>query len=91
MMRGLMMDAPLMISGILRHAALNHGGREIVTRLPESGEIHRYGYRDAWKRSQQAAHALTKLGVAPGERVGTIAWLRNGDTAPPGWACCNRA
>lgn len=74
MMRGLMMDAPLMISGILRHAALNHGGREIVTRLPESGEIHRYGYRDAWKRSQQTAHALTKLGVAPGERVGTIAW-----------------
>jgi len=74
MLRGLMMDAPLMISGILRHAALTHGDREIVTRLPESGEIHRYGYADAWKRAQKAAHALKKLGVEPGDRVGTIAW-----------------
>lgn len=74
MLHGLMMDAPLMISGILKHAALNHGSREIVTRLPESGEIHRYGYRQAHERAQKAAHALKKLGVEPGDRVGTIAW-----------------
>ncbi len=73
-MRGLMMDAPLMISGILKHAAHAHGDREIVTRLPESGEVHRYGYRDAHKRAQKAANALKKLGVKPGDRVGTIAW-----------------
>jgi len=73
-MRGLMMDAPLMISGILKHAAFAHGEREIVTRLPENGEIHRYGYAQAHDRAQQAAHALKKLGVNPGDRVGTIAW-----------------
>ena len=46
-MRGEMMDMPLMISGILRHGARCHGELEIVTRLPESGQIHRYGYGDA--------------------------------------------
>jgi len=70
-----MMNRPLMIADILRHAAQNHGQREIVSRLPDTGEIHRYGYADCYKRSQQLANVLTDtLKVKPGDRVTTIAW-----------------
>ena len=75
MLRGQMMDRPLMIADLLRHAALNHGKREIVSRMPDTGEIHRYGYADCFKRSQQLANVLTgPLKVKSGDRVTTIAW-----------------
>ncbi len=73
MLRGQMMDTPLMISGILAHAAQAHGLQEIVTRTVE-GPIHRYTYRDCYARTQQLAHALVALGVKPGDRVATFAW-----------------
>ena len=44
-MQGLMMDMPLLISSILRHAARHHGDTEIVSRRLE-GDIHRYTYAD---------------------------------------------
>ena len=72
-MNGLMMDVPLQISSILRHAARWHGDVEIVSRTVE-GPIHRYTYRDAAARSAQLAHALRALGIAEGDRVGTLAW-----------------
>ena len=72
-MLGLMMNRPLLISSLLRHADRCHGDTEIVSRTIE-GPIHRYTYRDAHVRSRQLARALTRLGVAPGERVGTLAW-----------------
>ena len=75
MMRGHMMERPLMISDILVHADRCHGRQEIVTRLPESGQFHRYGYRDAHTRSRQLANALTRsLKIKPSDRVSTIAW-----------------
>ena len=70
---GLMQDAPLMISSLLRYAATYHGGREIVTRTVE-GPIHRYAYRDAYKRAAKAANALIAEGVKPGDRIATLAW-----------------
>jgi len=72
-MRGLMMDVPLNISSILKHAARFDGGVEIVSRTVE-GPIHRYTYRDAEARSAQLGHALRALGVEEGVRVATIAW-----------------
>lgn len=72
-MRGLMMDAPLMISSIIRHAAENYGHRQIVSRTVE-GPIHRYTYAEAHARSRQLARALLDLGVKEGERVATVAW-----------------
>jgi acyl-CoA synthetase (AMP-forming)/AMP-acid ligase II len=74
-MRGLMMDAPLMISSLLRHAELYHGDTEIVSRTTEGG-IHRYTYRDAARRTARLANALVGLGVKPGDRVATLAWNR---------------
>jgi acyl-CoA synthetase (AMP-forming)/AMP-acid ligase II len=72
-MRGLMMDVPLMISSILKHASRFTGDQEIVTRSVE-GPIHRYTYRDLAARAAQLAHALRALGVEPGDRVATLAW-----------------
>src|SRR5436190_15782591 len=72
-MQGLMMDVPLMISSLIRHADRYHGDTEIVSRTVE-GPIHRYTYRDAHARARRLARALSRLGIAPGDRVGTLAW-----------------
>ncbi|MCH8491319.1 MAG: long-chain-fatty-acid--CoA ligase [Oceanicaulis sp.] len=75
MLRGQMMDRPLMIADILKHAALNHGKREIVSRMPDTGQVHRYGYADCHARTQRLANALTgPLKVKSGDRITTIAW-----------------
>src|SRR5579862_3774138 len=72
-MLGLMSDWPLLVSRIIEHAARFHGDVEIVSRLV-TGDMHRYTYADAERRSRRLARALQRLGVAPGDRVGTLAW-----------------
>ena len=72
-MLGQMMDMPLLISHMLRHADRYHGDSEIVSRLVD-GDIHRYTYRDAHRRTKKLANALLALGVSPGDRLGTLAW-----------------
>jgi fatty-acyl-CoA synthase len=72
-MLGQMMQTPLLISSLIRHAELNHADTEIMSRLAEGG-VHRYTYRDAHRRARQLARALAALGVQPGERVATLAW-----------------
>jgi 3-(methylthio)propionyl---CoA ligase len=73
MLRGLMMDSPLLISSLIVHAERCHGDTEIVSRSVE-GPIHRYTYADAHKRARQLAQALARLGVKQGDRIGTLAW-----------------
>jgi 3-(methylthio)propionyl---CoA ligase len=72
-MLGLMQDQPLLVSDLIEHAALNHHDTEIVSRRVE-GDLHRYTYRDAVRRCRQLANALDAIGLAAGERVGTLAW-----------------
>ena len=72
-MFGLMQDRPLLIQQLIEHAALNHGDTEIVSRRVE-GDIHRYTYRDARLRAKKVAESLTALGIATGDRIGTLAW-----------------
>ncbi|MFC7460837.1 3-(methylthio)propionyl-CoA ligase [Hydrogenophaga defluvii] len=72
-MNGQMMQQPLLISSLLRHAERHHGTQEVVSRRVE-GDIHRYTYADLASRSRKLAKALAGLGMAPGVRVGTIAW-----------------
>jgi fatty-acyl-CoA synthase len=72
-MQGLIMDMPLMISAAMRHAAEFHGNTEVVARSIE-GDIHRYDYATAHARMQQLANALLRLGMKPGDRVGSLAW-----------------
>jgi fatty-acyl-CoA synthase len=64
---------PLRVTKILDHAATFHGRREIVTSTVEGG-THRYDYASLAGRARRCANALEKLGVKPGERVGTLAW-----------------
>jgi acyl-CoA synthetase (AMP-forming)/AMP-acid ligase II len=72
-MFGLMQQRPLLISSIVDYAATYHGEREIVSRDPE-GAIHRTSYALVASRAKRLANVLEKLGVAPGERVATLAW-----------------
>ncbi len=73
MLQGLMMDRPLLTTGLLRHAAQNFGDQIITARFAAEAP-HSYRWRDAWARTQKLAHALKALGVADGDRVGTLAW-----------------
>jgi fatty-acyl-CoA synthase len=73
MLRGSMMDQPLLISTLIRHAARAHGDTEIVSRTVEGG-IHRYTYADCELRARKLAQALGRLGVKQGDRIATLAW-----------------
>ena len=72
-MKGLIMDRPLLISSLLDHAVIYHGGVEVVSRTIE-GPIHRYTYADCASRSKKLSKALAALGVKEGDRIGTLAW-----------------
>ncbi|MEM9168383.1 MAG: AMP-binding protein, partial [Pseudomonadota bacterium] len=72
-MQGLMMDRPLLTTGILRHAERNYPQTRIVTRTVE-GPIHRYTVREAGERIRRLANALKAMGVERGDRVGVIGW-----------------
>jgi fatty-acyl-CoA synthase len=73
-MHGLMMDVPLLISDLIRHADRHHGATEIVSKTVEDGAIHRYTYREAHARARRLANALRRLGVNPEDRVATLGW-----------------
>ncbi len=72
-MQGLMSERPLLVSSLIQHAARYHGDVEIVSRLVD-GTIHRYDYAEAERRARRLGRALLRLGVKPGDRVGTLAW-----------------
>ena len=73
MLPGMMMHRPLNILQVLDYAAEIHPRREIVSVTLEGG-LHRIGYRDVRGRVAKLANALVRLGLAPGDRVATIAW-----------------
>jgi acyl-CoA synthetase (AMP-forming)/AMP-acid ligase II len=72
-MHGLMMERPLLISSLLRHAEQNHAAQEIVSRRVE-GDVHRYTFRDLAARARRMANALAALGIRRSDRVATLAW-----------------
>src|SRR5882672_27754 len=72
-MLGLMMDAPLLTTGMLRYAAVAHGDTEVVSRCIDGG-IFRYSYSDAILRCKKLSAALLSLGIKPGDRVGSLLW-----------------
>lgn len=72
-MQGLMMDVPLLITSIMRHANTYHGTREIVSVTREDPR-HRSTYAQAFCRAAKLANALKSLGVRPSDRIATLAW-----------------
>ena len=70
---GLMMERPLLVSGIIEHAAGQFGDVEIVSRETH-GPLFRYTYAQCAARSRKLANALKAMGLGPGSAVGSIAW-----------------
>ena len=69
---GQMMDRPLLVLPLMQYAAAHHGDSTIVTRAVE-GSVHRTTYAETYERVQRLAHALTRLGIRPGDRIATLA------------------
>jgi fatty-acyl-CoA synthase len=72
-MDGLMMDTPLLITSIMRHAERVNGTTGIISVTAENLR-HECTYADVFRRARQLANALTEAGVRPGDRVATLAW-----------------
>jgi fatty-acyl-CoA synthase len=72
-MQGLMQHGALTVDKIIDHAALWHGGREVVTRSVE-GPIVRTTYAAIHDRAKRVSNALLGIGIKPGDRVATLAW-----------------
>ena len=73
MLPGLMMDYPLTLDKIVEHAERMTPDKRVKTKLPAGG-WHEYTYADFATRVRKLGAALAKLGVQPGDRVGTFAW-----------------
>lgn len=71
-MLGGMQDWPLRIMRILDHSAREHGGRELVS-LYADGSTVRTDWAGIARDSRRLAAALERLGMKPGDRVGTLA------------------
>ena len=72
-MHGLMMDAPLTITEIMKFGERNYPDAEIVS-VTLDNPRHRCTLRDVFRRARQLANALTAAGIKPGDRIGTLAW-----------------
>jgi len=72
-MNGLMMDFPLTLPTIFRHAERVFPRREIVTRRADKSR-HQYTFADFALRTRKLARALQQLGIRQGDRVATLCW-----------------
>lgn len=72
-MQGLMMDFPLTLTAVMRHAASVHAGQRIVSINADTTEWD-YSYREMFARAAQFSHALAQLGVKPGDVIASLAW-----------------
>ncbi len=72
MLESTIQDFPLTINMILRHGASVCCDSEVVTF--EGDSSRRASYADVAARAGQLAGALTRLGIEPGDRVGTFSW-----------------
>jgi len=68
-----MMHRPLLISGIIEHAAAQFGETRVVSRETH-GPLFRYTYADCAARARRLANALHRMGLEAGNAVASIAW-----------------
>jgi fatty-acyl-CoA synthase len=69
-----MQDAPLLVSGILRHGQQVYGRSLVITVTGPTGEYTEATFTEVAERSERLAKALTRLGVGDSDRVGTFLW-----------------
>ncbi len=72
-MQSTMQDVPLTITAILQHGRRVYGAKECVTWTGD-GPPRRATYAEVADNADRLAAGLARLGVAPGDRVGTFAW-----------------
>ena len=70
---GLMMDYPLTVTQIMRHAERVYPNGEIVS-VTADNPNHRCTYSEMFARARKLANVLDALGVKRGDRVATLAW-----------------
>jgi fatty-acyl-CoA synthase len=71
-MLGAMQDWELRVSGLIDHAAVEHGDREIVTYWADGSET-RTNWREIRRDSLKMVQALRRLMIFPQDRVATLA------------------
>ena len=69
-----MQDAPLMVSGILRHGQNVYGDSQVITITGPAGEAIESSFTEVAERAERLAKAFERLGVGDGDRVGTFLW-----------------
>src|SRR5215510_10103441 len=69
---GTMMNFQLTLTPIMQHANRLYNKKKIRTKFGNT--MHEQTYGDFYKRCGKLAHALEKLGVEAGDRIGTLAW-----------------
>ena len=72
-----MMDFPLTLPVILERMGKLFPNVEIVSRRPDCS-VARSCYGEMYRRAKRLAHALTKLGLKPGDRVASMMWNHSG-------------
>jgi fatty-acyl-CoA synthase len=71
-MQGLMMNTPLTLTPLLERAARLFPTQEIVSKT-DAG-MHRYAYADFHARVHRLAWAMRRMGIQPGDCVGSLCW-----------------
>jgi fatty-acyl-CoA synthase len=69
-----MQDAPLLVSGILRHGQQVYGDSSVVTITGPDGEASEATFAEVAERAERLASALARLGIGDSDRVGTFLW-----------------
>ncbi|MCG7518152.1 long-chain-fatty-acid--CoA ligase [Ruegeria sp. Ofav3-42] len=72
-MLGQMMTQPLLISSLIDHAERYHGQTEIYS-VETDGSVTKTNWAEVARNARKLGSALTKLGLEPQDRVGTLAW-----------------
>ncbi len=67
-----MSDYPLTIRSIFEHGLSTHAQSQVVTWAGDT--VRRSTFRQVGARVRQLARALHRLGIQPGDRVGTLCW-----------------
>ncbi len=69
-----MQDAPLLVSGILRHGQNVYGDSRVLTITGPDASATDVSFTEVAARSEQLAKALARIGVGDSDRVGTFLW-----------------
>src|SRR5262245_66172219 len=67
-----MQDHPLTVGALFAHGRRIHARSEVIT-LEGTG-VRRASFADVGERAERLAAAIARLGVRPGDRVGTFCW-----------------